>query len=310
MEKFFVAFIFSFVAFGASANWEYGNPYHDDGGRITISFRGGIARPAATMKNELGNMPINYYVYDNQYIFANDNECGGNPDDCDLLATVDVGKLPVAKKYDSMSFAGGAAVGIAWGGSPNIRTELDWLHISESTYRADPLFQGETETNSGTLMNVVAAARAKMNADVISAMIYYDFFSGQRKPNKTMIPYIGAGFGYAIAATELEFTDVYRDLTGLSLDGFGTQTAGGTIDFYTSKTQTTGFALSGALGVSYSIHDGVFFDFGGRASYIPKIAYSINNEADGNRTSYKEKPIFSANDVIFLNVHAGLRFEF
>jgi hypothetical protein len=317
-KLFFVFYFLSFVPLTAHANWEYGGGYYDDGARMTISIRGGVAMPFAKMQNDLGGLPINYYsdvgsggssIVDELYCLDPDNDCTGY----DWIGTVDVGALPVAKKYDSFSWAGGAAVGMTISGSPNWRVELDWLHIAESDYSADPLFKGDAETTLGPMENKVATAHATASTDVISAMFYYDFFSGFRKQIGAMIPYIGFGLGYATSATVLALTDTYGDFQNdITLcENFGAQ-SGGVCNYYTSETETNSFALSGAIGMSYGIDEGFFFDIGARVSFVPKIKWSLNNDADTDPSAIKpkERDIFSAANVMFTSVYAGIRFEF
>jgi hypothetical protein len=276
-----------------------------------MSFKGGMAMPAsAKMKNEMGAVIVGYYTDDSQ-LYIDDDTCGGSGI-CNFVGLVNLGDLPVSKKFNSLSFAGGASAGIVIGGAPNIRVELDWLHISESNYNASPLFAGDVVMSVGTLSNNVAAARTTSVTDTVSAMFYYDFFSGARKPVGTMIPYVGAGFGYASSTTVLELADIYGDLSGdIWFADFGTQAQGvPVIDFYTSETETNNFSLSAAAGFAYGLDEGVFFDIGARATFIPKVVWALNNSSNAAATTYKERDVFSANDVLYISVYAGVRFEF
>jgi hypothetical protein len=104
-------------------------------------------------------------------------------------------------------------------------------------------------------------------------------------------------------------TDEYGDLSGnLSFSGF--LETGSPVYLYTSQTHTNGFSLSGAIGLSYGINENMFFDIGARATFIPKIKWALNNDANGAAQSPKERDIFSAENIIFTSVYAGLRFEF
>jgi hypothetical protein len=303
----------SIVSFGARANWEYGvaggGRYDDDGARLSIAFRGGISMPFASVQNDLGSIVINYWTSGGQ-AYTGDNTCGG-ASPCDYFGRVDLGKLPATNNYDSFAWVGGAAVGMTVGGSPNLRIEMDWLHIAEANYNANPLFAGNVEMAPGIVMeNAVASARSTVATDIVSAMFYYDFFGGMAKPARSVIPYVGAGLGYATSTTVLTLTDNYGDLSpDVSFGDFGNQN-GVIIDFYTSQAQTNNFALSVAAGFAYGIDDGVFFDFGARASFVPKIRWALNNGADSNATTSKERDIFSAGNIIFVNAYAGVRFEF
>ena len=323
MKRLLVTCCLSLAALTASANWEAGRPYYDDGARITVSIKGGVSQPSAKMTNQLGSMETYYYYWTKDGTktgeivgFAiNDPLCYGydpaNPIPCFLYGMDDWGKMTITKSYDSRSFAGGFSVGAVWGGKPNLRTELDWLRIAETSFMANPLFEGEMETTLGTLeSNKVLSARASTTTDVISAMIYYDFFKGMTKPVGTAVPYVGVGFGYASSKATLELTDTTHELSMLSFDGFGIQ-SGETIDFFSSATTSNNFSLSGAVGIALGIQEGVFLDLGARATYVPEIMWSLNNQplVDG-KTTYKERPFFSANDILFVTVYAGLRFEF
>lgn len=293
------------------ANWEYGGG-HDDGGRLLVSAKGGVAMPFASMKNDLGGVIVGYYTDGNGNIF-NNNTCDGagcNP--TTPIATADLGKMPLGKKYDSFSWAGGASVGMVPDGRPNIRIELDWLYISETDYNANPLFLEELDAiGFEPQQNPVAVARSTVSTDVVSAMIYYDFLAGERAAGQ-MIPYVGIGLGYATSETVLSLSDNYADLQAdISIcSDFGEQN-GNLCDFYTSTTRTGNFAVSGAVGMSYGMDEGVFLDIGARASYIPRIRWALNNDGKSDAvTPGKSRDIFSAHNIVFLNVYAGLRFEF
>ena len=185
------------VLFTASlyANWEYGGGYNEDGSRLSISVRGGIAMPFSKMKNNLGPTTVDYYTDDDGTVFSDDPLCTGGTGTCSYLASIDLGKLPVYKKYESMSWVGGASIGMTIPYMPQLRVEMDWLHIAESDYDSNPLFKGDVETEAGILSNSVASAQTSIETDIISAMFYYDFFEGIVKPKNTIIPYINVGIG-------------------------------------------------------------------------------------------------------------------
>ena len=329
MRKFVIAILSLGCMSGAAANWEPGGGFTDDGTRVTIGFRGGVARPVtATMQNDLGAFFVGYSGNGEGY-FPNDN-CSGLPGACLPMGIVDLGRLPVAKEFDSNSFTGGMSVGMRLGGKPNIRAEIDWTRISEANFNARPLFSDNIlmmypVLDGGNLVSApsvvtfhVGGARTSVSTDIISAMVYYDFFDGVRKPLGTMIPYVGLGFGYGISTTVLQLSDPYADLSGdLQMQDFGTcrTVQGITIcDFYTSETDTNNFVLAGAVGFSYGIERGIFFDLGARAVYIPRISWALNNGLVANvpnsTTTSKERDIFSANNVVYMSIYAGLRFEF
>jgi hypothetical protein len=303
VKKFLIPFFLLGIS-AASANWEYNPGYTDNTDRFVVSVKGGMAMPSASMKNDLGSLIIPYYQdgsgniyteYDAAYTF---------------LGTVDIGELSVSEKYKDTAWVGSASVGFIPGHNQNFRMELDWLHIAQSSFSANPLFSGQTEMTAGTAENSVASAKGTATTDIISAMFYYDIFDGVTKPEKTLVPYLGLGIGYATSQTTLYLNDAYGDLSNnVFLGQFGDDSSG-ILDFYTSETTTNNFAASVAGGLSYGIDKNMFFDFGARASYVPKIRWALNNEADTTATSYQEKDVFSANNVIFLTVYAGVRFEF
>jgi hypothetical protein len=322
------AFLFALFSAGSAwANWEYsGNSRAgDDGGRMVVALRGGMAMPfVGNMKNDLGTFEGVYYTYfDSNNDFTGyffEPTCSGAfpSGDCPVAGAVNIGDFPLTKKYDSYSWAGGVSVGMVAAGSPALRIELDWLHIAESDFNSTPLFFGVPELGyEGSVLPVASAswpvgsARTTVSTDVISAMFYYDIFIGKIKPMHSLIPYIGAGIGYATSTTLLAFVDSFGDFSAdTSMWGFGEDNGIGGIDFYTSETTAGNFAASAAFGFSYGMDEGLFFDLGIRGSFVPRIRWSLNNNGSADATNYKERAIFSAENIIFASVYAGIRFEF
>jgi len=142
--------------------------------------------------------------------------------------------------------------------------------------------------------------------DIISVMAYYDFFDGLKKPIRKMIPYIGFGFGYADTQTVMNLADPWGDLSGVEdLTNFGTVNSNGVLQFYRSTTSTTNVAGVAALGFSVGINENLYMDFGLRASYLPRVKYTLTNSDDTRHLDW-----FSAKNVIYANVMFGLRAEF
>jgi len=285
-------------ALGVRADWEYGDRDHDDGGRFTVSFRGGVSlSAAAAMKNDLGDMLVPYCYYYPE-------ECDGYRYD-DTLGFSNIGAVPPTKKYEATSWMGGVAVGMVVPDSPNLRLELDWLHTGKSSYNSLPLF-GDDE-------NMVAAARMTSTTDAISAMIYFDMVGGAARAEKKTIPYFGIGLGYAISSTVLSMHDEWGELaTNTDMQNYGDCSVIDEMticDFYVSETETGNFALTGALGAAFWLGEGMYLDIGARATYIPKIRWSLNDRS-GDGTVVRERDIISANDAILASFYAGLRFEF
>ncbi|MCL1786115.1 MAG: hypothetical protein FWG39_03125 [Alphaproteobacteria bacterium] len=339
MKRIIYALCLMPYAFSANANWERYQPWYDDGVRMTVSLRGGYAMGNGKIKNELGGM-AEPYVEDN---FGNPvpitlcqilpGECPENP--TFLGDAVILGDIPADKNYESRGFAGGASVGFTVPNRPQIRIEADWLHISKASFNAAPLFTGTVmpafiaEWNGSTYDVVgaspsdmfdvgIGAVRTNMDSDVISAMIYYDFFEGVSKRPGTLVPYVGAGMGYASTRTVLELLDLYGNLSAqMPLEDFGAGgpnpdplVTGTAREFYTSSNTSGNIAGTLTAGVAYGIMEGLFLDFSARLTYIPKVTYSLNNEADTSATNSRTADIFSIESLMYTTFMAGLRFEF
>lgn len=322
MKKIFLVSCFlSLVSFGANANWESATSsnggLNDDGARVTIALRGGLAYANAKIKNDLGSLVPEPYWYSLDIGVMTESYCGGAAE-CAALGFTNVGQiniadLPAAKKFNNMSWAAGAGLGWTMGGHPQWRFEGSWDHIAQTDYNASPMFKGSPITTLGYQLPPVESAGVQSTAttDIFSAMVYYDFFDGMTKPLNEFIPYIGLGLGYADSRTTLNLIDLYGELSGQDdLQDFGTDTGGAALRFFTSNTSTSNVAATGALGFSYGIGDNTFIDAGLRLIWIPKIQWALNNDADSNATIHKSRDIFSAHNVIYGTAMIGIRFEF
>jgi len=297
--------ILSFVALttvtmgAARANWEERPVYIDDGGRMTVTVRGGAAYGFGSVKNQLGNMmPELSWV---------DPSTG-------LLVTeqLDISGLPPTKKFSSLTWDSNVAVGFTIPHKPQVRIEANWEHIGETVYSAWPMFKGNLTTPDNTILQDVMSGGvySTINSDIFTGMIYYDFFDGCVKPLKTFIPYIGAGIGYASSHTRLELTDPYGDLSSVpAMQGFG-EVGSVAMDFYTSDSATGNFAASAAIGFSYGLMENLFIDAGIRVTYIPSIPFTLNNDLAVPTTGEKHREIFSVDNVIYTTASIGFRFEF
>ncbi|MCL2748500.1 MAG: hypothetical protein FWE50_00280 [Alphaproteobacteria bacterium] len=281
------------LAPAAHANWEYSAPsgyFGDDGGRLTIAVRGGMAFGTGSIKNDLGFV-----------LFEVDP---GDPS----LGYINIGDMPVAKSFSSFTWAGGVGIGWAVAGSPQWRLEANWDHIGQSDYNAAPMFRGDVRSSVGDLYEAeFSGVQSTVTTELFSAMAYYDFFDGLQKPIKEFIPYIGFGMGYAHSETVLNLTDIQGELLNQSLladfeDGLG--------GFYTSTTTTNNVALSGALGFSYGLAENVFLDLGLRLLWVPKIQWALNNELANSPAGEKSKDVFSVHNAFYGMAMAGIRFEF
>jgi hypothetical protein len=318
-------FLLSALVAPAHANWETA-PYvyegyapSDSGGNLTMSFRGGAVFGTAKMQNDVGALVPEPFWEAPDGTLVSEGYCGGAAACTGAgyvsIGSVNVGDLPVKKKYGS--FAWSAAVSIGWTlpDAPHWRIEADWNHIAESEYNSIPLFDGFLTTENGYQLSVLSGGvHSTVATEIISAMFYYDFYDGcgdGKKPRCEIVPYVGLGFGYASSNTELVLSDIYGDLSGeIAMQDFGQDDGLGILNFYTSETKTGNFAASLAAGFSYSIAADVYLDLGLRLTYVPRVKWALNNSADQSAATYKTKDMFSAKSIIYGSVMAGLRIEF
>ncbi|MCL1892131.1 MAG: hypothetical protein FWF97_02455 [Alphaproteobacteria bacterium] len=303
----------------AQANWEYyapGGYLGDDGSRITITARGGMAFGTGRVENDLGSLIPEPYWYDPDIGVFTESWCGGYLPCLEAgfipIGQINIGDLPAAKKFQPFSFAGGVAVGLTLPYSPQWRLEASWDRITRSDYNALPMFRGDVVSTEGYVLEVESTGvQSNVTTDVYSAMVYYDFFDGLYKPLKAFIPYLGFGLGYADSTTVLNLIDLYGDLSDqASMQDFGEDLGTGVLTFYTSKTSTNNVALSGAVGFSYGLAESIFLDLSFRLMWIPQIKWALNNEPVESVTGYKTKDIFSAHNVFYGTAMVGVRFEF
>ena len=315
---FFTLYMLSVVP--AFAGWQYDGYYVDDSyytednTKFVIGFRGGLSWANAKIKNEIGNLYGYYYVNETtgEVVSALAWEAAGSPEGYYDAGYGDLSTLSAKEKFSKWAFTAGANIGFTIPYHPNWRLEAAYDHIAETDYNEIPLFDGDLNLSSGNVVHVSSSgATSTISTDIISAMAYYDFFSGDKKPLNTIIPYIGLGVGYASSKTTLKLADIYGDLsTDSDLQNYGTADADGVIQFTPpsdkSKFPTSeNVAAIGALGVSYGITNYTFLDFGARVIYIPKITWNlVNSDASLHREW------FSAKDMIYSDFTIGLRFEF
>lgn len=302
----------------ANANWQYSGTYvgdgwyEDDGSRFVISFRGGASMGFGTIKNEVGSLTTEYYVsnVDGTVITA------AYYDDCgsacvgiyDYAGLGDIADLKANKDLSTFSFAAGASVGMTLPNSPQWRVEIGWDHISKSDYNATPLFEDDMRLTSGLVIENVQSGgvHSKLTSDIFSIMAFRDFFDGLRKPAGQFIPYIGFGIGYADSTTELNLADLYGDLSySVDLQNYGELDQYGVLQFYKSETSSANVAGLLAAGFSYGITDSLFLDLGARVTYVPKIKWALSDKDDS-----KHRDWFSAENIFYVNLMLGIRFEF
>lgn len=318
MKKIFFVLPLLMCAVGttAQANWEYNGEYvrdgyyTDDGGRFSVSLRGGMSYGMGKIKNDMGNLTTNYYS--DGVNVTPEHLCGGSPAICiangyNELGYAQLGNLSPKDDFREISFAGGASVGWILPHHNSWRLEAGWDKIAEADYNASPLFDGSVQLSSGDTVSVQSGSvQSTVSTDIISVMAFYDFFDGNRKPVNTFIPYVGFGIGYAQSKTTLQLTDSYGDLSSMyDLLGYGTPDANGVIIFNKSEKTMSNVAGILALGASYGVTERIFFDFGVRLMYVPKVKWVLS-DSEGSRT----RDWFHADNMIYANLMLGLRFEF
>ncbi|MDR1337858.1 MAG: hypothetical protein LBJ73_02400 [Rickettsiales bacterium] len=322
--KFKALSIFSILlcvyAGAAHAGWQYPGHYlgdgwyQDDGSRFVLSVRGGASLQRGKINNEIGSMSALYYINQTDGIImtaAEREACGTNCDGTFQYAGMgNLGDLPAEKNLSTFSFAAGASIGWTVPNSPQWRVELGWDHIAQSEYNAAPLFAGKMDLQGGEVSGVYVdvqsgGAHSNITTDIFSAMAFYDFFDGIKKPVKSFIPYIGFGVGYANSTTVLNLSDLYGDLLeSVELQEYGVAD-NYVLRFYTSENNTANVAGLLALGFSYGLTETTFLDLGARVTYVPKVIWALSNE-DGS----KHRDWYSAKNIIYTNVMLGIRFEF
>ena len=307
------------AAMPAMANWQYDGTYigdgwyMDDGSRFVISVRGGASVGSAKTVNEIGALSTHYYIDGSGEIIP-ETVCQAGGGDCsgyEYAGYGNLSSLPTTKDFEPFAFAGGASIGWTLPGRPQWRLEAGWDHIMKSDFNASPLFEGTLELYGGSVAAIEtpsSAIQSTVQTDIISAMAFYDFFDGLEKPMRTLIPYIGLGIGYADTTTVTQLTDPYGDLSAdLDLRNFGKVSSESyeVISFYKSKYNNSNIAGMFAAGFSYGLDEGIFMDFGTRIAYIPKIKWTLTNEDNTRHRDW-----IGAENLIYINMMLGLRFEF
>lgn len=286
----------------AGAGWQYNNNYvndagyySDDGARFVIGARGGISYGTAKLKNQIGRLDS---VYE-------DSETN--------IWRYDISSLPVKNDFQKIAFVGGANIGFTLPGASQWRIEANWDHINKTEYNEIPLLEGnvnlvsESTGEVQTVYTQSGGVASSISSDVISAMIYYDFFDGINKPINTFIPYMGAGVGYADSKTTLKLSDIYGDFSSdpdLNTS-FNANPEAGIIQFYESNISNSNIALLGSIGVSYGISQTTFFDLNARVIYVPNIKWQLTNVDD---TQHRD--LFGTDGMLYTNLTLGIRFEF
>lgn len=299
----------------AIAGWQYDGIYvgdgwyTDDGTRFVISARGGASFGMASIKNDVGAISSGFYIDESTNTLIPDN---GTSSSYPYAGYYELSDVPVNKDFSNFSFAAGASIGWTVPNATQWRIEAGWDHIVKSDYNASPMFSGTVTLKDGELSTPLSldvrsgSVNSEITTDVVSIMAFYDFFDGIYKPTRQIIPYVGFGIGYADSKTVLNLSDPYGDITyQLDLGQYGIVEDGRIVEFYKSERHTSNFAGLLSAGISYGITEKMFLDFGARAMYIPRVKWGLTNADDT-----KHREFFSAENLIYLNLMLGIRFEF
>ena len=317
MRKYLGVFLTSFLCCmtAAHANWQYPNRYSrdswsgDDGMRFVLSVRGGASYGKAKIQNEIGAL-TGQYVYNietGEVATLAWYRASGEPAGFADAGYARLGDLPAAKNYSELTVAAGVSAGLTIPDVPQWRIEFGFDHIAEVDYNQNPLFEGVLVTSEEKYVDAQSGGiQSSVSSDIYSAMAFYDFFEGIKKPLKEMIPYIGFGLGYGDTKTILQLTDSYGDLSDIyELQNFGIVDDAGVIQFNKSETRTSNLVPIAAIGISYGMNERMYFDAGIRAMYVPEIKWQLTS-AD----SEKRRDWFTADKMIYVNAMVGLRVEF
>jgi len=280
------------------ANWEYDGYYTkeghyiDNGARFVVGIHGGMSYGIANMKNKVGSLDV--YGEEETPIY-------------------NVASLPVAENYSKFGFAANASIGFVLPEYSNWRIEAGWDKIAKTEYNQIPLFSGKAEVYGVEQQLNSGGVASSVSTDIISAMVYYDFFDGDVKTAHSLVPYIGFGVGYANSRTTLKLSDIYGDLAnfGAGYDsdllnyGYTESASGDVIHFYESTVDNANVSILGSAGLAYGLTDSIFLDLNAKVIYLPEVKWKLSNEAG---TQYRDW--FSAENMINMNLTLGLRFEF
>jgi hypothetical protein len=322
----------------ANANWSYWEDY-DDGARFYVRFAGGVAFGGAL---DMNNDMVGITTPELAAGYAEDTANPGFADltkptgeiltldeykkcvdekNCASEAYASIGKLefgksPIKDSFSVATWTTNLGAGFVLPNS-HFRTEVSWDHISETKYSSSKLISDTVETTGyiGNAMMVdvdLGSVTSKVSTDIVSLMFYYDMYDGLVKPAKTLIPYIGAGLGYANSTVNMSYIDsgALRD-TGLFCDFFSDGACGTTsLATYQSETNNGGLAFGLAGGFSYGLSNIAFLDIGAKLMYADKIIWTLSNEGNSAATSTVQQDIFSTSGTFYIMGTVGFRFEF
>lgn len=311
----------SIVAAPAMADWQYPGTYvgdgwyEDDGSRFVISARGGASIGMGKIKNDTGAITNEYFLSPDgtpvsaTYYYSCVDQ--GGCEDYVFAGYGNLSELSATKNLETFSFASGVSLGWTIPYRPQWRIEAGYDHITRSEYNSSPMFKGDLTLQDGAIPNIAisvesSTVNSKISSDIYSIMAFYDFFDGLRKPSRIFIPYVGFGAGYANTKTILNLSDPYGDLSAqVELQQYGEADDYGVVQFFKSETNTANVAGLLSVGASYGISENMFFDFGARFMYIPRVKWELTND-----TGTHHREWFSAKNLIYTNLMLGIRFEF
>lgn len=294
------------TAGAANANWSYIQDGYDDGARFYVKVAGGMALSlGGDVSSNLGSVDLIA-----ECTKGTTDACGffspyeGHQQDATLYDYYGAGAIELnpSTNLEIQTWTTNIAMGFVMPRSSNVRLELSWDRISESSYNASPLFLTDETTTQGFPVGKesVASLTSKMSSDIVMAMFYYDFFDGATKRPFEFIPYVGAGLGFSSTKIKSSVSDGGALATTWGLVEFVDQTGG----MFPSENYSSGLALGAAVGFSYGLHEMAFLDIGAKIIMANGAEWNLTNPA-GN-----ERALISTDNVIYGIVSAGLRFEF
>lgn len=322
-KVFLSSVLMGLLALPAFAGWQYSGVYMGDGwyqengSRFVLSVRAGASIGMADIKNDVGAIVTPYYIDPTGTMIAPQGYCDATGACAGWTYAGDgnLADLDADKDLETFSFAAGFSAGMTVPNFPQWRIEAGWDHIVKSDYSASPMFKGDLVLSGGSWPDTVilstqsGSVNSNLTTDVFSIMAFYDFYDGLYKPVGQFIPYVGAGIGYADTKTVLNLSDPYGDIAyQLDLQQYGEVVSSGgiySIEFYQSERNTTNVAALLAAGASYGLTEKIFLDFGARLMYLPRVKWGLRDKDD-----VKHREFFSAENLIYLNLMAGIRFEF
>ncbi|MBL0690678.1 MAG: hypothetical protein JJV93_00925 [Alphaproteobacteria bacterium] len=228
LKRFLILSMSCLLTLPLQASWNWAEEEKSGHESTYIAIRGGLSGMIIeSIDNKVGmtQSTYDYNSIDDTYSYLYPGGTATN-----TLLTFDYGKLDAIKPEQRL----GSFFSIAFGTrlkESNWRAELAWDHFSNMRFSSDELLSGQQtppeDSNLIVGLSVSTAYNAKLTSDVMLAMIYYDFQKSSYIQNGSIVPFIGAGVGYAINESRMELNDRNGETTSIvGLDAFCTKWSG------------------------------------------------------------------------------------